>query len=71
MQSKELYELADSDDSDPDIAYVFLPGVSDDEDEMPLPWKKLKSQKHKKNKIWSTNTCFLCYIDTILFACNS
>ena len=51
MQSKELYELADSDNSNPDMAYVLPPGASDDEDEMPVPWKKLKSQKHKKNKI--------------------
>ena len=61
MQSKELYELADSDDSNPDMAYVLPPGASDDEDEMPVPWKKLKSQKHKKNKIWNTNLFPMLY----------
>lgn len=48
---KKLYELADSDHSNPDMAYLPPPLSSNEVDEMPVPPKKKKCRKHKKNKI--------------------
>ena len=67
---RKLYELADSGYSNPDMAYVPPPLSSNDVDEMPVPPGKKKIRKHKKNKIWNTDTCLLCYADSIFFPCN-
>ena len=67
---RKLYELADSGYSNPDMAYVPPPLSSNDVDEMPVPPEKKKIRKHKKNKIWNTDTCLLCYEDSIFFPCN-
>ena len=67
---RKLYELADSGYSNPDMAYVPPPLLSNDVDEMPVPPEKKKIRKHKKNKIWNTDTCLLCYADSIFFPCN-
>ena len=67
---RKLYELADSGYSNPDMAYVPPPLSSNDVDEMPVPPEKKKIRKHKKNKIWNTDTCLLCYADSIFFPCN-
>ena len=67
---RKLYELADSGYSNPDMAYVPPPLSSNDVDEMPVPPEKKKIRKNKKNKIWNTDTCLLCYADSIFFPCN-
>ena len=67
---RKLYELADSGYSNPDMAYVPPPLSSNDVDEMPVPPEKKKIRKHKKNKIWNTDTCLLCYADSIFFPCD-
>ena len=41
----KLYELADSDDNDTNMAYVPLPHSSNDEDEMPVSPKKKEKSK--------------------------
>ena len=48
---KSTTQLSLSDDSEPDIEYVYRAISSNDEMEMPEPPKKRKSKKHKKSKM--------------------